>query len=391
MAVRGRVELADIFRLHGHAYLASHSLARSQVKAWRAIVACRTEALGGHVEQCGACGATRHVYHSCRNRHCPKCQTRAKEAWIAARKRELLPVPYTHVVFTIPHALNGLAGSHFRIITDILFEAASRTLIEFGANPRWLGGALAFSLVLHTWSQTLMRHLHVHALIANGALTKEGQWVNGKRGFLFPVKALSKVFREKFIDALKQAKRDGQLRESDTADDAAWRKLLIALRRHDWVVYAKQPLGGPAQVLEYLARYTHRVAISNERLVSLQQRQVAFRVRDNAHPGHPRIERLSVDAFIGRFLLHVLPTGFKRIRHYGMLASGHKKLQLAACRAALEVPAPDAAMIETLDAFMRRVAQIDVGCCRRCGQGRLQVIEVMAPRRTRRQSTGPPS
>jgi Putative transposase/Transposase zinc-binding domain len=390
MAVRGRVELADIFRLHGHAYLASHSLARSQVKAWRAIVACRTELLGGHIEQCGACGATRHVYHSCRNRHCPKCQTRAKEAWIAARNRELLPVPYTHLVFTIPHALNGLAGSHFRVVTDILFEAASRTLIEFGANPRWLGGALAFSLVLHTWSQNLLRHLHVHALVASGALGDDGQWIHGKRGFLFPVKALSRVFRGKFIAALKQARVEQRLSQDAVSNDD-WRTLLIALRRHDWVVYAKQPIGGPAEVLDYLARYTHRVAISNERLVGLDNGEVAFRVRDNANPGKKRVERLSAEEFIARFLQHVLPQGFKRIRHYGLLASCHKRAKLTACRLALQTPEPDQAVIETVAAFMQRVAQVDITHCPHCASGVMQVIEAIAPKRIAMpRTTGPP-
>lgn len=391
MSGTGRVELADILRRHAQGYLATHSLSRAQAKAWRAIVACRTVALGGHIQQCNVCHTVRHVYHSCRNRHCPKCQTRAKEQWIAARNRELLPVPYMHLVFTIPHALNALAGSHFRCITDILFETAANTLIGFGANPRWLGGKLAFSLVLHTWSQSLHRHLHVHALVAGGALAADGAWVNSRRGFLFPVKALSKVFREKFIDALKEARRNGRFDGSTVADDAAWRKLKVELRRHDWVVYAKQPLGGPAQVLEYLSRYTHRVAISNERIVSLKAGQVAFRVRDNAHAGKKRIEQLPADTFIGRFLLHALPSGFKRIRHYGILAPCKKKEYLGACRAALCVPQPDTAVIETVEAFMQRVAHIDIARCTCCEQGRLHVVAAIAPRRASWQSTGPPA
>ena len=291
-------------------------------------------------------------------------------------------------MFTIPHALNGLAGSHFRLVTDILFEVASRTLIEFGANPRWLGGALAFSLVLHTWSQNLLRHLHVHALMATGALGSDGQWIHGKRGFLFPVKALSTVFRGKFIDALKQARIDKRL---ENISDDHWRKLLIALRRHDWVVYAKQPLGGPAQVLDYLARYTHRVAISNERLVRLHNGEVAFRVRDNANAGKKRIEHLPVETFITRFLQHVLPPGFKRIRHYGLLASCHKREKLAACRLALQAPEPDKAVIETVDAFMRRVTQIDITRCPHCAAGVMRVIEEIAPKRNfNPRMTGPP-
>lgn len=386
MVHSGRLQLADLLAAHGQDYLATHTLVRAQAKAWRAIVSCRTAALGGHVDRCGACGATRHVYHSCRNRHCPRCQTRAKEQWIAARQRELLPVPYTHLVFTLPHALNALAGRHLRCITDLLFASAAATLAEFGANPRWLGGQLAFSLVLHTWSQDLRRHLHVHALVASGALTEDRRWVCSRRGFLFPVKALSRVFRGKFIDGLAQTRQQGRLQQ----DAAAWRPLLHALRRHDWVVYAKQPLGGPSQVLAYLARYTHRVAISNERLVSATDGVVAFRVRDNANPGKKRIERLPAQQFIGRFLLHVLPPGFKRIRHYGILASAHKREQLARCRQALQMPAPDPAVIETVDAFLRRVAGHELARCPHCGQTAMRWMEAIAPRRTRPCPTGPP-
>jgi hypothetical protein len=384
------MELADILKKHGQAYLATHALVPSQAKAWRAIVSCRTEALGGHIEQCDHCRTIRYVYHSCRNRHCPKCQTRAKEQWTQARQRELLPVPYTHLVFTLPHAINALVGSNFRLITDILFASASRTLSAFGANPKWLGGELAFSLVLHTWSQNLMRHLHVHALVASGALTKEGKWVNSKRGFLFPVKALSTVFRGKFIDALKQAREQGRLRHAEADDAGKWNRLLRELCRHEWVVYAKQPLGGPAQVLEYLSRYTHRVAISNERIVGMAHGEVAFRVRDNAKAGKKRIERLPAHAFIGRFLLHALPSGLKRIRHYGILASRHKQARLAACRAALDMPAPDAATIETVAAFMQRVARIDIGRCACCQAGRLRIVGTLMPRREPCRSTGPP-
>lgn len=389
MGPSGRLQLADILSTYGQDYLAAHALARSQARAWRAIVACRTAALGGHVDRCDACGATRHVYHSCRNRHCPRCQTRAKEQWIAARQRELLPVPYTHLVLTLPHALNSLAGHHFRVMTDLLFASAAATLTAFGADPRWLGGRLAFSLVLHTWSQDLRRHLHVHALVASGALTDEGLWVASRRGFLFPVKALSKVFRGKFINGLAQAREQGRLHRS-ALDDAAWWQLLRELHRHDWVVYAKQPLGGPSQVLAYLGRYTHRVAISNERLASMADGMVAFRARDNARPGKKRMVRLPAPQFIGRFLQHVLPPGFKRIRHYGILASAHKHEQLARCRQALQMPQPDPAVIETVDAFLRSVSGRELACCPHCGQTAMRLVEVLAPRRRRPCPTGPP-
>jgi hypothetical protein len=387
------VELADIFRAHGEPYLAAHSLSREQAKAWRAIVGCRTEAMGGHLDQCGNCGTTRYVFHSCRNRHCPKCQTRAKEQWIAARHRELLPTPYFHLVFTLPHALNGLAGRHARAIYEMLFEAVAQTLTEFGANPRWLGGRLAFTLVLHTWAQNLARHIHLHALVAGGALAVDGQWLLSKRGFLFPVKALSRVFRGKFIAALEAQRSRGRMCPDAALTDREWRNLLAALRRHDWVVYAKQPLGGPAQVLDYLARYTHKVAISNERLVSLAHGQVAFCVRDSANGNRKRVEELGAETFIGRFLLHVLPHGLKRIRHYGVLANRHKAAKLAACRTAFQLPEPDPPLIETIEQFMKRVAQLNLIRCTRCNAGSFHVLSAIAPVRQLlhpKLATGPP-
>ncbi len=275
--------LAEVFRRHEPAYIAKQVLAPAKARVWRAIVACRTAALGGHVETCDGCGVTRHVYQSCRNRHCPQCHTRAKEDWLAKRRQELLPVPHFHPVFTLPHALNALIGLRPRVIYEMLFAAASATLTEFAANPRWLGGKLAFLLVLHTWKQDLGRHVHVHALVAGGALTAEGEWKSPKRGFLFPVRALSPVFRGKFLAALCDARGAGQPLAEALADDKRRRALRQRLLRHDWVVYAKQPLGGPEQVLEYLARYTHRAAISNERLVGMDETTVRFRVR--ATPG----------------------------------------------------------------------------------------------------------
>jgi Putative transposase/Transposase zinc-binding domain len=363
-----RVGLAEVLHRHGPAYLASHPLSVAKAKVWRAILACRTAALGGHVETCDACGTTRHVFHSCRNRHCPLCQTRAKEAWLAARRREVLPVPYFHLVFTLPHDLNGLIGQCPRALYEMLFGAVSATLTEFAANPRWLGGTPAFSLVLHTWKQDLGRHVHAHALMAGGALGIDGRWVAAKRGFLFPVKALSKVYRGKFVAALKTARKDGKLQEVEFAEHA-WRDLLTRLHRHDWVVYAKEPLGGPAQVLDYLGRYTHRVAISNERIVDIGVDTVSVRVRDSAHGNRRRTLRLPAQFFIGRFLLHVLPKGFKRIRHYGLIGPAHKAARLAAARAALDAPAPDPVVVESVEAFMHRIDQHQRLRCPHCGKG----------------------
>lgn len=371
--------LAEVLRRFGPTYLATHDLSVAKAKVWRAVVACRTAALGGHVETCDACGTTRHVYHSCRNRHCPLCQTRAKEVWIAARRRELLPVPYFHLVFTLPHALNGLAGCDGRTLYRLLFGAVADTLNSFAANPRWLGGTPSFTLVLHTWKQDLGRHVHVHALVAGGALAAGGKWVNAKRGFLFPVKALSAVYRGKFMDALDGARKAGNLRHDAAQGDTSWRTLCAALRRHDWVVYAKQPLGGPAQVLEYLGRYTHRVAISNERILGMDGNSVRFRVRDSANGNRKKMMRLEAGEFIGRFMQHVLPGGFKRIRHYGLLGPAHKTANLAAARAALEAPAPDPVVVESVEAFMRRVAGIEWLNCPHCHEGRFHVVQAVPP------------
>ena len=371
--------LADILRNHGQPYLDTHALSAVQEKAWRAIVACRTQSLGGHIECCDHCGVLRYLYHSCRNRHCPQCQTRAKEAWLAARRRELLPVPYFHLVFTLPHALNGLAGCDQCTLYKLLFGAVADTLGTFSANPRWLGGTPSFTLVLHTWKQDLGRHVHVHALVAGGALAADGKWVAAKRGFLFPVKALSGVYRGKFMEALDAARRAGSLHYATAKDDGLWRNLFAALRRHDWVVYAKQPPGGPAQVLEYLGRYTHRVAISNERILDMEGNHVRFRVRDRANGNRKKVVRLEAGEFIGRFMQHMLPNGFKRIRHYGLLGPAHKAANLAAARAALEAPAPDPVVLESVEAFMRRVTGIEWMNCPHCREGRFHVVQAIPP------------
>ena len=377
-----RPTLAGILRTHGSTYRRGHTLSPTQARAWRAIVDCRTAALGGVRERCANCGAERHVWRSCRNRHCPQCQTRAKEAWRAARLREVLPVPYAHWVFTLPHALNPLAIRHPRWLYGALFDSAAATLLELAANPRWLGAVPGFSLVLHTWSQDLRMHLHVHALITCGGLDAEGRWRTPVRGprFLFPVQAASKVFRGKFLTRLDAAHRSGELPDDPHAAPGAWQARRRALLAHDWVVYAKPPPGGPAQVLDYLARYTHRVALSNDRLLGCDAGQVRLRVRDNG-TGGKRTVSLPTDTFIGRFLDHVLPAGFKRLRHYGLLACGHKRARLAAARAALQTPAPQPAVIEAAADFLARVSGEDPRCCPHCGIGRWHTVEIVMARR----------
>jgi hypothetical protein len=379
-AATSKVELADIVRGHGAAFCVGRRLSTVQYRALRAIAACRTEALGGHVAQCDSCGALRYCYHSCRNRHCPKCQTLAKERWLAARQSELLPVPYFHLVFTLPHALNVLAQANPRLIYQLLFQAAADTLLEFGANPRWLGGQIAATLVLHTWGQNLNQHLHIHALISAGALHADGHWIRSRRGFLFPVQALSQVFRGKFLAGLQPLLMTGRLRLTEASEEhgtsAAAQALLRELRAKPWVVYAKQPFAGPGQVLDYLGRYTHRVAISNHRLLSLTDTGVRFRYKDYAHGNRRRVMALPAAEFIRRFLLHVLPTGFMRIRHYGILANRSKQAKLARARQALACPAPEQVPRppETVPAFWLRVAGRDITLCTQCRTGHLHIV-----------------
>ena len=278
-----RAELAAVVRACAPAYRERHGFSQGEERVLRAIAACRTEAMGGHVCACDTCGAQQYHYHSCRNRHCPKCQTRAKEQWLERQRAQLLPVPYFHVVFTLPHELNGLIRLNARALYGLLFDTAAQTLQGFADNPRWLGGTLGFTLVLHTWSQTLLHHPHVHGLVSGGALASDGHWRAAKPGFLFPVQALSRVFRGKYLDALAALRERGELHLPQARTDAAaWTRLLTQLRQTPWVVYLKPPLSGPEQVLEYLARYTHRVALSNDRLVSANSEEVCLRYRDRA-------------------------------------------------------------------------------------------------------------
>jgi len=382
--------LADALRQFGPAYLATQALNTPQAKAWRSIVACRTAALGGQQLSCDTCGHSHWQYHSCRNRHCPSCGTRAKDAWLQGRLAEVLPVPYCHLVFTLPHSLNGLYGAHPRWVIDTLFACTAQTLSEFAANPKWMGagvgcgvvatnGTPAFSLVLHTWTQDLQRHIHLHAVMACGVLGRDGNWYTPARkpDFLFPVQALSKVFRGKFLAALGAAHQGGRLERDPQAQDDRWRARQRQLYAHDWVVYAKTPLGGPAQVLEYLSRYTHRTAISNERIRAINAQEVVFTVRADVKGGK-RLIRLDGLEFVRRFMLHILPTGIKRIRHFGVLASACKGVKLAAARMALQMPPSNPQALESAQAFMVRAAKIDVLQCPCCKQGRLHVTAVLA-------------
>ena len=345
----------------------------------RAVVNCRTATLGGHRTQCTSCDFERFVYHSCRNRHCPKCQTQSKEAWRKDRQLEVLPVPYFHQVFTLPHLLNPwvlASESNQRKLLKLLFDAASATLSEFGRGE--LGGQVGFTLVLHTWDQQLRPHFHLHGLIASGALCEDGsRWRAGGSKFLFPVRALSKKFRGKFLDGLERLIDAGELDRprKQAAEVACERRLLRGLSRKSWVIYSKAPFAGPGKLLDYLSRYTHRVAISNERLVGCRDGQVTFRYRDRADGDRRKLCTLAATEFIGRFLCHVLPDRFMRIRHYGFLANGHRRVKLLTTRTLLGVRPPVEAATESLEQWLKETLGIDLDACPCCG-GELVSVEL---------------
>ena len=382
-AAGGKLELAHILARHGAAFRATHRLSRTQARVLHAIEVCRTPALGGQLLQCDRCSAQHYRYHSCRNRHCPKCQTLAKERWLAARRAELLPVTYFHLVFTLPHELNPLAQGNPHAIYDLLFAAASQTLLEFARNPRWLGGQIAATLLLHTWSQTLIHHPHVHALIPGGALGPDGRWIWPRGGFLFPVQALSAVFRGKFLDALSGLLAQAQLKLAGStaalSQPRAQRGFVATLRTNPWVVYAKASLAGPDQVLDYLARYTHKTAISNHRLLSADAASVRLAYRDRANGNRRRTVQLGAQQFLERFVVHVLPRGFTRIRHYGLLANRNKAPLLAQAARALNLPPPERVAPESAQAFCLRVCGLDIHLCPSCRAGRLLVIASLLP------------
>ncbi len=351
------LEVADVFRWHGDSYRRAHEghLGRVERRVMSAIALCRTAALGGHVERCSACGLVRHAYNSCRNRHCPKCQGQARAEWLAARQAELLPVPYFHVVFTLPAPAAEIAFQNKAAVYAILFRTAAETLRRIAADPKHLDAELGVVAVLHTWGQTLQHHPHVHCVVPGGGPSLDGtRWIACRPGFFLPVRVLSRLFRRLFLEQLQAAFEAGELAFfgalAELAEPAAFSRRLRELRRVEWVVYAKPPFGGPAQVLAYLGRYTHRVAIANARLVSMTDTAVAFRWRDYRHHGKPKVMTLGPHEFIRRFLLHSLPDGFHRIRHYGFLANGHRAEKLVLCRRLLEAPSPEPAIVPAEDA-----------------------------------------
>ena len=369
-------EVADVFRLYGEAYRQSHPLSYEQQKAIAALTRCRTATLGGHVDECDQCGVLRISYNSCRNRHCPKCGALSKARWLEARQRDLLPIAYFHVVFTIAHTLNALARCNPTRIYDLLFASAAKSLKAFGA--RYLGGEIGVVAVLHTWGQDLGQHIHLHCIVTGGGLSFDTQhWQACPPGFLFPVLPLSKAFRDTFCAGLARLHQRQQLVFAgdcaglESADNFAG--LMAELQAKDWQVYAKESFGGPDQVFNYLGRYVHRVAISNNRLVSIENDQVRFQWRDNRDGGRLKEMTLPAVEFMRRFLLHVLPTGFVRIRYYGLFSNGQRQRKLKRCRELLGVGAElEPIVAEKAADLLKRLTGVDMHQCPVCGLGQMR-------------------
>lgn len=384
-----RLEVADVFKQYGEAFLLKYGSVTSteQRRVMRALVACRTQTLGGHVEACDRCGHQRISYNSCRNRHCPKCQASARAVWLQERAAELLPVPYFHIVFTLPAAIGPVALQNRRVVYSILFQAAAKTLLQLAADPKHLGARIGFLAVLHTWGQNLMHHPHVHCVVPGGGFARNGRgWVHCRENFFLPVRVLSRIFRGKFIALLKQAHRKGELRFfgdlqrlEQPAEFECWLDRTV---RCDWVVYAKRPFGGPQQVLKYLARYTHRVAISNQRLLSSDNRKVRFQWKDYAHGNANKVMTVDAVEFMRRFLLHVLPRGFVKIRHYGFLGNRMRKQKLALARELLgvvEQPAPSTDEETPVSIPVASTDDSSLERCPSCEQGRMNLIDRLPP------------
>ena len=380
-------ELADILRQDSPAYRGAHRLTYQQDRAIDAIVNCRTAAMGGHVEECSQCAYTRISYNSCRNRHCPKCQSLARAKWVEARRAELLPVEYFHVVFTLPEQLARIAYHNRKVVYDILFRATAETLATIARDPQHLGAEIGFFAILHTWGQNLLHHPHLHCVVPGGGLSPDGtHWVSCPPGFFLPVKVLSRLFRRLFLEQLRTAFRKGKLRFSgeltELRQPARFLQYLRPLQDAEWVVYAKAPFGGPLQVLDYLGRYTHRVALSNQRLLDVKEGQVTFQWKNYRAKGREKSRVMTLDSeeFIRRFLIHVLPRGFQRIRFFGLLANRNRKMRLAECRRLLTAPILE--LLPNPDDYrpLRPVMNEEsIRCCPSCGKGEMVRVLAIAP------------
>ena len=382
------LEVAEIFRQYGPAYRESHRLSRDELRVMRAIEVCRTALLGGHKDQCDHCGHVEISYNSCRNRHCPKCQTLRKEKWIEARSKDLLPIEYFHVVFSLPSELNLLTLLNQRVLYDLLFRSASETLAKLASNPKHLGATVGLIGILHTWGQNLMDHPHLHCIVTGGGLSPDGTWKPSRRRFFLPVRVISALFRGKFLELLKDSFKKKELvfphslrHLKDPTDFETFRKNLYSKK---WFVYCKPPFDGPKGVLQYLGRYTHRVAISNHRLLSNQGGKVSFLWRDYADHQRQKIMTLKANEFIRRFLLHVLPARYVRIRHFGLLANRKRKNTIALCRKILgdtKTETQQNDRKETWQEQLFRICGIDVTLCPVCQKGRMYRIGLLLPYR----------
>lgn len=381
-------EVADIFRVHGKEYRKLHKLPKRMHTAMNAIERCRSAALGGHIEECDHCGRVRISYNSCRNRHCPKCQGLAREKWIEARKHDLLPVGYFHIVFTFPSMLNALALRNQKEIYNLIFKAASETLLELGKDSKYLGGEIGFIGILHTWGQNLMDHPHLHCIVPAGGLSSDGQqWISTKKSFFVPVKVASRLFRGKFLAYLKrsyQAKQfvsDGQIQEFSKSSN--FQRFLDELYKKEWVVYCKPPFKSPAYVLEYLGRYTHRVAISNSRIIKVDKNNISLHWKDYADGNKNKVMTLDASEFIRRFLMHVLPDKFVKIRYYGFLSNRNQKTKLAKCKELLGVPSEinqESTNLTKWQDTLLKLTGIDIRKCQHCTDGKMVSKELIFPR-----------
>jgi hypothetical protein len=384
---RPRFEVADVFRCYGADYRQKHgaSMSVAQRRVMTAIEVCRTAVLGGHLEQCDHCGHQRNAYNSCANRHCPKCQSLARAKWLEDRQSELLNTQYFHVVFTVPEEISTIAYHNKRQVYGILFRAAAETLRTIAADPKHLGAQIGFFAVLHTWGSNLLHHPHLHCVVSGGGLSADGsQWICCRNGFFLSVRVLSRLFRRLFLEQLCNAFDAGNLEFFSSLkslqDPSAFRNYLAPLREVEWVIYAKRPFAGPEQVLDYVGRYTHRVAISNNRLLDIAEGKVSFRYKDYRHEAKQKTMTLQAEEFIRRFLLHVLPEGFQRIRYYGFLANRYRQQKLARCRDLLDTSQPEPAASKVNNDYRDRYEELtgsSLWQCPVCHQGRMLIIKIL--------------
>jgi hypothetical protein len=387
MARASSVEVADIFRQYGSSYRERHKMPLSQLRSMRAIERCRSAELGGHVDECDSCGRIRISYNSCRNRHCPKCQFLKKERWLEQRREDILPVPHFHVVFTIPAKLNPLALRNKSVFYNILFRSVAETLIELARDPKHLGGEIGFISILHTWGENLMDHPHIHCIVTGGGLSLDGKrWLSCRKTFFISVKVLSRLFRGKVLDYLRESWEQEQLEFqgtiADLQDPAQFSAFLKSLYCREWVVYSKPPFKDPEMLLDYLGRYTHRIAIGNHRILKMQNDEVFFLWRDYADGNKNKTMTVEASEFIRRFLLHVLPERFVKIRYYGLLANRNSKTMLAQCRkllGAVTEKADAKNMRGTWQEFLLKVCGIDLRQCPFCQEGRMIRKEIVLP------------